>query len=139
DPHQGLQEPAEHDLPGHGLRSLDDGADIELLDRGTDAGGRTWRRRVLAQMRMLRLAQAQLAFRSAAEIGVARIPEIGLGGAREPEGLAQLRRALLGQGFVLDEALLSRQPYGLLVEPQRLHHPALEARNLGADQGGPAG
>ena len=57
----------------------------------------------------------------------------------EPRVLIEACRDLMGESFVLHEAMLAGRTYGLLVQAHGVEVAALQTRKLGADQRRPVG
>ena len=133
--HQGLDEPVEDDLTGDGLRGLDHRADVQVLDGGAEQGGGRRRGGVLAELRVGLLELPDLAQGAPAEITVPCVPQIGLGDGLEAARRVEPRGHLMGQAFVLHEAVLASRLNGLLVQSHGIDVASFEAGDLGRHQG----
>src|SRR6195256_2057630 len=109
DPQERLDELTEDDLAGHRLRGLDHRPDIQLLGGRPDHHRRRRWRCFLARTRVALVELLYLAERSPACKATARILHMGACGGRGPAVEVKSGSKLVGDPFVLDEAVLTGQ------------------------------
>src|SRR5258708_14913968 len=112
DPQQRLDELTEDDLAGPRLRSLDHRPDIQLLDGCADRRRLQRRRRFLAQPRVALVELLHLAECPPARKAAARALQMGACGGRGPAAKVKSCSKLVGDPFVLDEAVLTSRLNG---------------------------
>ena len=116
------------------LRHLDDGGEIELLDRRLD--GRFWRRwRLLRDARVALVELGDLGQRSPAGVATAGLRKVDVRQLFETAKVVELGGQLAGERLVLEEAALRGGADRLVKETHRLHVVAFEARPFRRDQG----
>ena len=106
--HQGLYEPAQHDLAGHGLRSLDHRPEVELVKGLANRGGGRGRPSLLVQVRVALIELTHLAERAPTEVAVAGVSKIGVCARLIAAGEIELRSEFVRNALVLSEAVLAR-------------------------------
>src|SRR5262249_34071657 len=107
--------------------------EVEVLDGRLDRLGRRGRG-VRPQLRVEPIELPDLAVGAPAEVAVASIAQIGVRDDLEAAVRVEARRELAGQRLVVDEAVLARRADRLLVQTFGIQLPALDARDLRADQ-----
>ena len=90
----------------------------------------------LDELRVESLELLHLAVCSPAHIAGPRLAEVELGELLVSSRAVEFRRQLVGEGLVLDEAVIARRADGLLVEALGVELPAFDACDLSADEGG---
>src|SRR5271155_5207075 len=83
---------------------------------------------------MARVKLPQLASGAPAQVTVAGVAQVEVRKLVEPARPVELRSTLVGDPFILDEAIVARQAYGLLVQKLGIEVAALQSGDLGADQ-----
>src|SRR5258708_19334247 len=92
-------------LTRDGLRNLDDGREIEVLDRRTDCARRNWRSLLLDEVRMQLLELTHLPDGSPAQITFACAPQIHTRKLFETARRVEARSQFVSQRLVLDKAV----------------------------------
>ena len=125
-----LDELPQLDFARHGLRGLDHGPDVELLNGCIDRRTQHRRDRFLREPWVQSLELPYLTERPPAQIALPRIAQIRL---RDPFHAAcgvESRGRLMGDSFVLNEAVLACRSDGLLIQTHGFGAPTLDAREL---------
>src|SRR5712664_1818806 len=136
DPQERLDELAEDDLARHRLRGLDYRPDIQLLDGRANGGGGRCRDWCVAEMRMKLFELPHLAIGSPTQIAVAGVLKIHTGDLLEATRRIEAGSKFIGERLVVNKAVCAGRPDGLFVEALGIELPALDPRDLGADQCG---
>ncbi len=123
-----------NDLAGHRLRGLDDGSDVQLLDRCAKGVGARRGGRSLAQMRIGLLKVLYLAERAPTKIAASRLPQTRMGDRFGAARCIEARCHLVGCTFVLHEAVFACRVNGFLVQAHRVGVSPLDAGDFGGDQ-----
>jgi hypothetical protein len=92
-------------------------------------------RRLLFESRIESVELLYLAASSPPEIAVARVPQVGVADGFEAAIQIKSTRDFVGNTLVVDETIFACEPDGLLVETHRVDVPAIDASDLGQDQG----
>src|SRR5262249_56463467 len=103
--HELIDELFQSHLAGNGLRHLDDGRDVELLDRGFDRAHWTRRALVLPQARMELIELPHLAVSSPTHIAAPCVCQVEMCGVLETARRVKAGSQLAGQRLVVDEAV----------------------------------
>ena len=135
DPQECLDELAKFDLARHGLRSLQYRPDIQLLDGCANRRRRQRWRCFFAQPRVALVELFQLAERPPARKASSCILQMGACGGRGPAAKVKSCSKLVGDSFVLDEAVLAGRSNGLLVQTHCVGVSSFKAGDLGRHQG----
>ena len=106
--HQRIEQLFEHDLARDGLRHLDHGREIEVFDRCADRARRSSGGLFRPQVRVELIELPDLAICAPAEIAVTGIAQVGLRDGLEAACGVEASRKLVGERFVVDEAVLAR-------------------------------
>src|SRR5438128_1506249 len=131
---QPVDQPVEDDLAGHRLRGLEDGGEVQLLDRSGRRRGLARARRPVAQERMRLFELPHLPAGAPAQIAVPGVAEIGVSDRLEAARSVEARSELVRERLVLDETVLPRQPDGVFIQALRVQMPVLGPRELGPDE-----
>ena len=132
-----VEQPVQDDLARHGLRQLDHGREIKVFDRRSDRARQPGPSLLpLPQLRMEPIELSHLPVGLPAQVAAPGVAQIELLDLLKAAHRIEARRQFISQGFVLNEALVTRRPDGLLVEPFGIQLPAFEAGDLGPHEGG---
>ena len=132
--HQGIDQAREVDFGRDRLRGLDDGFEIEVLDRYPDRAFRACRRGLVLQMRVGLIQLFHFEVGTPADVAGPGVAQIGVRTRLQTACRIEMRRAFAGDRLVLHEGIFPRGTNGRLIELLGLEFAPLEAGNLGADQ-----
>ena len=132
--HERVDQFLQVDFAGHRLRHFHDGGELQLLDRRPDRSVGLWRLRLLPQIGMGLVQMADLAVGAPAQIAGPRVPKVRVGNCCQIACRIEARCELVGDSFVLNEAVLACKSDGSFVKRHRVLFPAFQARDFGADQ-----
>src|SRR5262249_48363597 len=88
----------------------------------------------LAQVRMQLIQLPHLSFGTPAAIAVPRVSQVGLRNRLEVTRGVETSGQLICDALVLDETLLTRRAYRLLVQAHRIRFPPFQTGELGAEE-----
>src|SRR5262244_2084443 len=126
----------EHDLARDRLRDLEDGCEIEVLDRRPDGGGRNRREDFLPKPWVLLVELPHFSVGSPTNIALASVPQVRIRDRVQAAGRVEARRNLASERLDMDEAVGAGRADRLFVELLVIERATFDARELRTDQRG---
>ena len=134
--HERVEQFLQDDLARHGLRDFEHGREVQVFDRRPDRARRRSAGLFRPQVRIELHRAADLAISAPAEIAVTGIAQIRMRNGLEAACGVEARRKLVGERFVVHEAVCARRTDRLFVQAFGVQLPAFDASDLRADQRG---
>src|SRR4051812_4229853 len=130
DSHQRLDQLFQHHLTGHGLRYLDHGSQIQLVDGRLDRARGTGEGLLVLYRRVRLLELSHLPSGSPTQVAVPGLPQVGVPDLLETAYKVKAGRNFVGDALNVYEAILSCRADRLLVEAHGVQVAALYSCNL---------
>src|SRR5580698_8589661 len=103
--HKRVGQPIKNNLARDGLRHLNHGREVEVLDGRRDRARRSGRRPLRSEARIRLVKLPYLAVSSPAEIAVTSVSQVGIGRNLEATSGIKMPGKLAGERLVLDKAV----------------------------------
>src|SRR5215510_8726087 len=132
--HERIDRSFQHHLAGDCLRHLDHGREVEMLDRCLDRARWTRRTLVLPQPRIELIELPRLSVGSPPDIATPCVSQVDTRDLLEAARRVKAGGKLIGERFVVHEAICARCRDGALVQVHGIERAAVQAGYLSADQ-----